>query len=182
MVVVGIDYSITSPGLCIAKKEKFSFKACQFHYLNKKDISARNIHHHEYPSYNLDIERYSLISDWVISQIGDLKDDCVVYLEGYAFSARGLVFNIGENGGMLKYKLWYNGIPFFITPPSTIKKFATGKGNASKEMMYESFLKETKCDLWDKSKKLNSPATDIIDSYFICKYGAVAELLKDSEN
>lgn len=175
MHIIGIDYSITSPGLCIADSEHFNFRRCQFHYLNKKDISERNIHQYDYPDYKLDIERYSLISDWAIKMIGTLKDDCEVYLEGYAFAARGRVFNIAENGGMLKYKLWKNGIHYTIVAPTTIKKFATGKGNASKEMMYESFLKETRCDLWDKTKKLNSPATDIVDSYYICKYGAEIE-------
>ena len=31
--------------------------------------------------------------------------------------------------------------------PSVVKKGATGKGNADKDMMYEAFLKETKIDL-----------------------------------
>ena len=54
------------------------------------------------------------------------------------------------------------------------KKFATGKGNANKVLMYEAFIEETGDDL----AKLfefdpytgQSPVSDIIDSYYIAKY------------
>ena len=60
-------------------------------------------------------------------------------------------------------------------PPTVVKKFATERGNATKEMMYEQFSKETKVDLMnlvtpDKTK-LTNPVTDIVDAYYICKYG-----------
>ena len=40
--------------------------------------------------------------------------------------------------------------------------------------MYEQFVKDTKIDLvkeFDQTK-LNNPVTDIVDSYYIAKYGA----------
>ena len=64
-------------------------------------------------------------------------------------------------------------IPFDIIAPSVIKKYATGKGNADKEKMYDSFVKETKCDLFKifEVNKLQNPITDIVDSYYITKLG-----------
>ena len=61
-----------------------------------------------------------------------------------------------------------------VFAPSTIKKFATGKGNANKELMYEAFVEETGDDLaklfeFDPYKG-QSPVSDIIDSYYIAKY------------
>ena len=48
-----------------------------------------------------------------------------------------------------------------------------GKGNANKELMYESFLKETSRNLQEelvvKSEKIGNPTSDIVDSYYICK-------------
>ena len=57
--------------------------------------------------------------------------------------------------------------------PSVVKKFASGKGNADKQLMYDSFIKHTKQDLlkmFDMGK-LNNPVTDIVDSYYIAKVG-----------
>jgi Holliday junction resolvasome RuvABC endonuclease subunit len=95
-------------------------------------------------------------------------------IEGYAMGAKGKIFNIAENTGVLKYKLYQNQIPLEISPPSQIKKMATGKGNATKDEMHEAFLKETKINLIqtitpDRSDVI-SPVGDIVDSYYVCKY------------
>ena len=91
--------------------------------------------------------------------------------------AKGQVFNIGENTGILKYKLRERVAPkMSIFAPSEIKKFATGKGNANKMLMYEAFTEETGDDLslifgpWDQGYKGQSPVSDIIDSYYRAKY------------
>ena len=57
--------------------------------------------------------------------------------------------------------------------PSVVKKGATGKGNADKDMMYEAFLKETKIDLKKilDTEKCGNPLSDIVDSYYIAKVG-----------
>ena len=57
--------------------------------------------------------------------------------------------------------------------PSVVKKGATGKGNADKDMMYEAFVKETNIDLKKifDTEKVGNPISDIADSYFIQKVG-----------
>ena len=60
-----------------------------------------------------------------------------------------------------------------LIPPSVIKKFATGKGNANKELMLDAFEKDTGTNLaqvFDTTSK--SPVSDVADAYFICKYTA----------
>ena len=56
-----------------------------------------------------------------------------------------------------------------------LKGGSTGKGNANKELMYETFLTETNVDLQSKlsskSTKIINPVSDIVDSYYICKTG-----------
>jgi Holliday junction resolvasome RuvABC endonuclease subunit len=97
-----------------------------------------------------------------------------VYLEDYAFGATGRVFHIAENTGILKYNLWQNDIPIVTIPPTVIKKFATGKGNANKETLQEHFITETGIDIKTQLQltlKQWNPSSDIIDSYYICKYG-----------
>jgi crossover junction endodeoxyribonuclease RuvC len=82
--------------------------------------------------YNSDEDRYDDISNWAIN-ITQKHDVDNVILEGYSYGSTGKVFNIAENTAILKYNLWDSRIPFLIVPPTTIKKFATGKGNANKQ-------------------------------------------------
>ncbi len=76
--------------------------------------------------------------------------------------------------GTLKHKLYVLNKRFQSIVPGQIKKNATSKDNAEKLKMYEKFVKDTKIDLikeFDQTK-LNNPVTDIVDSYYIAKYGA----------
>jgi crossover junction endodeoxyribonuclease RuvC len=97
----------------------------------------------------------------------------MVFIEDYAYSATGKVFHIAENMAILKNMLVQTGIKYTMISPTAIKKFATGKGNANKEKMYESFKNETGRDL-EKEFELRcdkNPISDIVDSYWLCKYG-----------
>lgn len=96
-----------------------------------------------------------------------------IAIEGYAYGAKGKVFHIAENTGVLKYRLHQTGIPLEVIPPSAIKKQSAGKGNANKEEMYNAFTKETGVFLQmvisPGKKDIGNPVSDIVDSYFICK-------------
>jgi len=55
----------------------------------------------------------------------------VVVIEGYGFNSQKAVVQ-GELGGVVRLALWDRRIPFVDVPPTVVKKFATGKGNADK--------------------------------------------------
>ena len=176
----GIDYSLTSPAVCVGQiiDNELKFENCNFHFIKKTKYheSFGSFRGYEYPKYSSEIERYENLANWTIECIrwyhGRVEH---VYLEDYAFAATGRVFNIAENTGILKYKLKQNGFRFTTIPPTVIKKIATGKGNANKELMYETFLTETNVDLRSrlspKSNKIVNPVSDIVDSYYICQTG-----------
>ena len=67
--------------------------------------------------------------------------------------------------------------------PSVVKKFASGKGNADKQLMYDSFKKETNINLMNlfEQEKLNNPVTDIVDSYYIAKVGILNKTMYSLE-
>ena len=153
---VGIDYSLTSPAVYVDGK---------YYYLtNKKKwlgAMSEDIIGYEHKEYKTPIHRFKQISDFVLDIISDYKSP-KCYIEGYAYGAKGQgLFQIAEN------------IPYEIVVPSVVKKGATGKGNADKNMMYEAFVKETGIDLKKifDTTKVGNPISDIADSYFIAKVG-----------
>jgi crossover junction endodeoxyribonuclease RuvC len=60
----------------------------------------------------------------------------LVLIEGYSYSSRASrAHSIGELGGVVRAHLHTMGIPVVEIPPSNLKKFATGKGNAKKDLV-----------------------------------------------
>ena len=174
---VGIDYSMTCPAICLSFAEDVSWDTCKVHYLtNKKKYvgsfaDGKIVGEILYKDWDCQQERFHALSNWIMIQLK--LDSCIkVYLEDYSLGSKGRVFSIAENTGILKFKLYQQGNPLILIPPSIIKKYATGKGNANKELMYESFYNETKVDLQNiLNCSITNPLTDIVDAYFICKYG-----------
>lgn len=175
MRFIGVDYSITCPSICVySGNNEFNYSDCVFHYLTDKkkyEINTKKFQGLRYPIYEILIERYTKLGQWAANIIkSDL--DCV-FLEGYSYGSHmSRIFDIGEATGILKHLLYGSGVDLNIVPPTKVKKFATGKGNATKIMMFDAFKKETGVDLYSdfKCSICNSPVSDIIDSYYICKY------------
>lgn len=64
------------------------------------------------------------------------RHDDLVVIEGYSMgTARqsSHAHGLGELGGIIRHMLWRRGIMYVDVAPASLKKFATGKGNASKE-------------------------------------------------
>ena len=179
--IVGIDYSLTCPAICQYNGQ--AFEDCNFAYItNKKKYEGNfgnNITGYPMKPYNDPVERFTHLSTFILK---NLPENAVCFIEGYSFGSKGrALFQIAENGGILKYRLKYQGvqgkrIEFDIIPPANIKKFATQKGNADKAMMYDKFYEETGVNLMEKldQQTLASPVTDMVDAYYIAKYGFVS--------
>ena len=182
--LAGIDYSLTSPAICVWKQDVdrlFNFDSCDLYYLEdaqrlkRTNIGILNLHPEPYPDWETEEQRHDLLSDWAMSCI----QGCEVFIEGYAFATSGKshVRSVAENSGLLKHKMYKANQKFTSVPPTVIKKYATGKGNSNKEAMYDAFTAELltppdlKTTLKPKSTKLTSPVTDIVDAYFIAKWG-----------
>ena len=192
---IGIDYSLSSPGICVnTSEEEFRYEDCKFYYLTNtkkyegtfKEKMAFGTSAVEYIGaphrpYNSEPERYNNIANWVIDiiksqpqlMVGKLwEKHPIIQIEDYSFGSTGRVFHIAENLGLLKYKLKIEcGWDYTLLAPSVIKKFATDKGNANKEIMLSAFQGDTGVnlgELFESSAK--SPISDVVDAYFICKY------------
>ncbi len=176
MVVAGIDYSMTSPAICVHKGKDWHIDNCTFYFqtgITKMVIDTDKIKGSMLMKHTSQEQRFFQNAVWSKGILLSHNPELVA-LEGYAMGAKGLIFNIAENTGMLKHIMWREKIKFVTPPPTVLKKFATGKGNSNKEAMQEAFIKETgwtdlKQTLGQKESMFN-PSGDLIDAYYACKY------------
>jgi Holliday junction resolvasome RuvABC endonuclease subunit len=176
--VVGIDLSMTSPAICSHPLWlDFKYETCIFNFYttqkSKAGVYEKNIIGTLAPLFNDSEKRFDDLSSWAMSKI---LPQSVILLEDYSYGSRGAGFHIGENGGVLKHKFYKNHprIKYSAISPGTLKKFATGKGNAKKDQIYESFLEQTGIKLGillgTEGLKKTNPTDDLIDAYYLCKY------------
>jgi len=176
-IVAGIDYSMTSPAMCIHKGSDWSISNCTFYYFTTKPkfiLETSQFRGVLYPEYSSQQQRFDNLSEWAIKLL-DQSQVKEVGLEGYSYgSSSSRLFEIGENTGLLKYKLWSRKMNFEIYAPTAIKKFASGKGNSNKEKMWDAFFEQTNLNIFNllgqELGKQWNPVSDMVDAYFIAKY------------
>lgn len=119
--ILGFDASLVSSG--------YSYQRVHGDYYTST-IKTKKLRGPERLSYIRG--RFNYILDTIKIQHGTV--DLIVY-EGYAMGGKGRVFDIGELGGVLKLVAWNTGIDVLLVPPTSLKQFTTGKGNANKDQM-----------------------------------------------
>ena len=152
MKCIGIDFSLNSP--CVAIRDTqtkdcttISFcrrKAPQFAY---RLIVGADRGRYSFESSVLvtpepesDTRKFYYGANAIVN--GIRKAGCMegfVSVEGYSYNSTNQAYRIAEATGILKLQLHRQGYEVCTVPPTTVKKFATGKGNADKEAMYEAY-------------------------------------------
>lgn len=97
-----------------------------------------------------------------------------VAMEGYSFGSTNGREAAGELGGLIKWTLWLAGVTIWIVPPTTLKKFITGKGTARKEMMIKEVFKR-----WGYEAADNNDCDAYALGRFLAAYFQRAELSKE---
>lgn len=172
MILAGIDYSMTSPAICIYDSSKpLTFENLFFY--NRNDIKKvqgvkGNVHIEPHEVWDKIPElRYRQIAAWAVDKLVKHKVD-LVSLEGYSMgSSSGLVFNIAENTSVLKQMMFDKGLKFVSNSPSSVKKNFQGKGNAKKDQMCEEFYKRLGVKPFEifGGKQYDAPENDLVDSF-----------------
>src|SRR5579872_1191573 len=178
---IGIDYSMTCPAACAYSPGRVEF---WFAHESKYDVLLDNV-----------ATAYIAMDDTVSKRAATLAAACCLWLqqfsvtqvglEDYAFAATGRVFHIGENTGILKHFLDNESLAYTSYPPTVIKEFATGKGNADKPKMTAAFLADyPSAHAWiphlfprlkSGASPAKSPLADLADAYWIAKYQFVLD-------
>jgi crossover junction endodeoxyribonuclease RuvC len=154
--VIGIDQSLVCSGICITDGTNHEFHRIE----TKKDGTDAMTN----------FKRVRVIADTILD-LCKQHDISVIAIEGLAMG--NIAGNSNRDLAGLQYiiidTLIANGLTdITIIPPTVVKKFASGKGNCKKPIMFE-FLPESV-----QEELLNYPKTrgrfDIMDAYFIATY------------
>jgi len=96
----------------------------------------------------------------------------LVVLEGYSFASRGrAIVSLGEWGGTVRHWLHAGGLRWVEIPPACRCRYATGKGNASKEavlaaairrLSYEGHSHDEADALWLLHMTLDATGTPLV--------------------
>ena len=134
MKILALDLSLTAPGYCIGE-----------------DCGTIKV-----PAKLRGMERIQWIMAETIHR-PRITDVRLVIIEGYSYGSKGqAVVSIGELGGVIRHSLWSQRIPYVEIPPSCLKKYAVGRGNASKDDVLQAgvmrsghtFTDNNACDAW----------------------------------
>lgn len=176
--VIGIDYSVTCPAVCWTDGKQtrwwVNYKLSGKPYVDLPTVQW-SISREE-----TEVGRFLELARWVCAIVREITPTHIV-LEDYAFSAHGRITQLSENAGVLKAKLYeqFPRIPLHVVAPTTMKKFATGKGIATKDDVWAAFIaREPHTTEWAKlchprAIKITSPIADIADAYFLAHYGYI---------
>lgn len=133
MNILGLDLSIASTGWALA--------------VNREPRATGTFG----SRYGADdrIKRLQELRAKLIGVVESTKPD-VCLIEGYSFGSMSrAVYQVGEWGGVARlvlYDAWPVPAQTIEIPPSSVKKFVTGKGNADKSQMAIKVYKRWKVD------------------------------------
>lgn len=174
-ILAGADYSYTSPAICVYDTTKeLKFENLKFYNMTDKKTRVGvygNIYIKLFPEYKTTEERFRNICEWAGNVLisNGVQEACI---EGYALgSSSGLIFQIAENAGLFKQFMDLNQIRFTTPSPSQVKKKHTGKGNAKKDAMVETFYQMMGVKLHEilGTKEMAKPIDDLCDSFAVLR-------------
>jgi Holliday junction resolvasome RuvABC endonuclease subunit len=62
----------------------------------------------------------------------------IVAIEGYSYASKGSSsISLGELGGIIRWELWTHHWLYVEIPPSCRARYATGRGNAAKDLVLQ---------------------------------------------
>ena len=123
---------ITALGIDPSSKTGF----CHLEYDGGRDNAIEVGGFHEYSSKNKGVERLCDILQHTREMAGvNTTASTIIVIEGYSYASRYNTAMLAEIGAAIRIGLHQSHRSFVDLPPSSLKKFVTGKGNCKKELM-----------------------------------------------
>lgn len=185
-LIVGLDVSYNSPGITVClcdndlnvlSRRYLSFSTVKKYVCDRSDGRIIfNDKKNEVSDLQHILEYKEIIWQFIYSIEEDASKhadtELYVGIEDYAYSATGQITRIAEMCHGLKEMLWLGGASIRLYDIASIKIWATGKGNADKIAMEDSY--ELLTDKFDLSylplvreKKAGNPKDNVVDSWYI---------------
>ena len=130
MITIGIDPSLTNTGIVVLSDHPYGDLQDNW-IIQPKTAGVLRL-------FEIRGELIKLLDR--MAGEGESPADLVV-IEGYAFARPNQAHQIGELGGMIRMLMTARGENWIEVAPSALKKFATGKGNAPKELILQQVYK-----------------------------------------
>ena len=147
-MVIGIDQSLTGTGIVVLDSKKSM--------IFKKLIVTKP------KDFDQEIERLIHIRE-EIKKINKSFNIKLSVLEGFGFGARGdAIFQLAGLGYLIREYFYTENIPLKIVPPTTLKKFITGRGNCGKDLILLNVYKKWGVEFTDDN---------LADAYGLAMYG-----------
>lgn len=208
MTKIGIDFSLVSPAICIYKNNEYKFisffddygkdwkksksKKFQYHNMLSEIMDlipyTRHIDNKDYRTeQTTKMQSARMIADIIVKRLKEEvnNDEVIIGLEGFSYgSISSSTLDLALYNSFLRIKLLeaFGENCIIIISPTEGKKNLSGKGNANKDLMIDSFISNrleddelTNCDFWKfcSSNQLDykdiKPIDDLVDSYGILK-------------
>lgn len=183
MISIGLDLSINSTGVCVYDSvtrqteyyiigTKFTKKSLEYHHDNlnmilceKRIINTKDEYHMKESIKTSNI--YNIVV--IIRTLIEKFKPNVATIEGVSFQSNGSVLDLCGLNYMVRMMLQECNVPnMFIVSPTQNKKFATGNGQAEKDVMISAWHK-LEPHMKDVPKYVK--VDDISDAYFLARYG-----------
>ncbi len=117
--IIGLDLSLTGTGIAVCTRGDATSRIVW----DVRKVATKGL---------TGTARLIVIRDAVRREL-EVWNPAAVYLEGYAYGRHNKAAEIGELGGVIRVMLAEALVPWAPLAPKTVKKYATGKGNAEKD-------------------------------------------------
>lgn len=112
--ILGLDLSLTATGVAMPDGDTLTIRTTP-------------------QAYTHPMERLADIRHTIIHLAG--RDTDLAIIEGYSYGSTQGRELLGELHGIIRLALYDAAIPYTLVPPSSVKKYATGHGNAPKGLV-----------------------------------------------
>jgi crossover junction endodeoxyribonuclease RuvC len=133
-------------------------------------LQGESYHTEVYKSDLRGIRRLRDIRKFLIGFLDHYFSIADIAMEGYAFGSQ-MANMLGELGGMVKLTLLdYNELYPVIVPPTSLKKYATGKGNVQKNQILLHVYKNFNVELPDDNAADSYILAHLVSGQAVRKY------------
>jgi len=166
--IMGLDLAAANSGLCVIEA----------HYPNYSfTVLAEEAMHHPMDDFRNRVDA----ANYVLFLAQEHSVD-VVAMEDYAMrfgKTNTSGFQYGEVGGMVRKTLYEAGIPFYTTPPTSMRSFMEAPPRSDKDFLEKQALARLGFVSKASTKKKRS---DITDAFIHAHIGALVHIIRNTED